>query len=752
MLPRLKETNKTRDMLQEFKGINKNVRASDGEFYEMQNMTSDYYPALSPRNPRGIGMKLKDCGGLLAKDKLCYIEGDTLHYGDVTVPLFANLGKARQLVSFGAYIIVFPDQIYLNTADPSDRGQIIGHESYTYPTGENTVDFELVNKEGKSIPIMYVKGCNWKSSDSHLVGESKKENGQTLQKNKISYLGAEWTTESRNLDTTQTWFGSAIIDYVEAQKLKYNANYSSGKPKSTYLLFSLSCSGTANEFTLYDGGGGNGLHSITQGFENVEPFGGIDIYHYKIKATVESTEINQLKVGGYYSYGDLYYYIEVKGVDHPKVNEYLLDCTESPAKVKIYTENGWKDVETYVKITTSGIGEHYSGSGAGLKIVGFDSLENVYLKTGMFASLVDKYSANYGQLKEISTNSVMLPGVLSTGYTKISKVSGIDLEFQNLNLTFDYVVESQNRLWACRYGTDLTGQKVNKIYASALGDFKTWDKFDGTDDDSYFVNLGSDGEFTGAVNYNGNPIFFKENCIHRVYGNYPSAYNVTTDNSFGLQKGSAESLQVISGRLFYKATDGIYAYDGGSNSLVSLKLGLSRYKDAIGGNIDNKYYVSMVSDEDGKRLLYVYDILKDMWHVEDGLDVTHMEKYNDNLYIASRDGTVFTVKDKQGDSDEIVEWSAETGIIGYTMPDSKYVSCVQIRMSVSFGAEVQIYIEYDSDEAWEFKGAVKGSNTLGSYTFPIQPRRCDHFRIRLKGNGKCKIFSLTKIMENGGII
>lgn len=748
MLPRLKETNKTRDMLQEFKGINKNVRASDGEFYEMQNMTSDYYPALAPRNPRGIGMKLKDCGGLLAKDKLCYIEGDTLHYGDVTVPLFANLGKARQLVSFGAYIIVFPDQIYLNTADPSDRGQIIDHESYTYPTGENTVDFELVDKEGKSIPIMYVKGCKWRGK-RRTVASSLNKDDNPEPYNVMAYIDAEWAETSREVDLAYSGFGPAIVDYIEAQKLKYG-----GSDGDEYIFFTMS-SEYSSDIPLEQKFGirapRRDYESVIQGFENVKVTRYSETY-IRISPTVESTEINNLEIKGYYTTGSKTYYIEVKGVDHPKVNEYLLDCTESPAKVKIYTENGWKDVETYVKITTSGIGEHYSGSGAGLKIVGFDSLENVYLKTGMFASLVDKYSANYGQLKEISTNSVMLPGVLSTGYTKISNVGGIDLEFQNLNLTFDYVVESQNRLWACRYGTDLTGQKVNKIYASALGDFKTWDKFDGTDDDSYFVNLGSDGEFTGAVNYNGNPIFFKENCIHRVYGNYPSAYNVTTDNSFGLQKGSAESLQVISGRLFYKATDGIYAYDGGSNSLVSLKLGLSRYKDAIGGNIDNKYYVSMVSEEDGKRLLYVYDILKDMWHVEDGLDVTHMEKYKDNLYIASRDGTVFTVKDKQGDSDEIVEWSAETGIIGYTMPDSKYVSCVQIRMNVSFGAEVQIYIEYDSDEAWEFKGAVKGSNTLNSYTFPIQPRRCDHFRIRLKGNGKCKIFSLTKIMENGGII
>ena len=764
MLPRLKETNKTRDMLQDFKGINKNVRASDGEFFAMKNTTSAYYPALSPRNPRGVAMKLEDCGGLLAKDKLCYIEGDTLHYGDETLPLLANLNKERQLVSFGAYIIVFPDQIYLNTADLSDRGQIIDHAVYTYPTGENTVDIELVDAEGKSIPIMYINGCKWRGKVKTVaVSQYDKSGGNPYSLNATTYLGDEWTNVAKTESSYNT-FGSAIADYIEAQKLKYG-----GADGDEYVFFGMSSVNHSfppqagetvtpedpHKFGIrhvkrsnYTGGVKDG---IVQGVENVKwkRYSEGFIYVEPIK---ESTEVNEFTLMDYYTTGSKTYYIEVKGVNCPKVDEYLLDCTETPAKVKRYTEDGWKDVETFVKITTTGIGTNVSGDNVGIKLVGFDSLENVYYQSGLFEGLMKKYSTAYGRLGTVTDDYVLAPGTLSTGYTKVSGVSGITLDLQKLNLNFDYVIESQNRLWACRYGTDLTGEKVNKIYASALGDFRKWDKFDGTDDDSYFVNVGSDGEFTGAVNYNGNPIFFKENCIHRIYGTYPSAYQLSTETSFGLQKNSEKSLQVIGGSLFYKTPDGIYTYNGGSNTCISLKLGLDRHSKAIAGSLNNKYYVSMVSEEEGKRLLYVYDIFKDMWHIEDDIDVVCMERFEDNLYIATKDGTVFTVKDNTGKSDEIVEWSAETGIIGYTSPDSKYISCVQIRMNLDFGAEVEMYIEYDSSEDWEFKGAVKGGNVLSSYPFPIQPRRCDHFKIRLKGKGKCKIFSFTKVLEQGGIV
>ena len=36
----------------EFRGYNHNRYAQDGEIWDMQNLTSDYFPLLAPRRPR----------------------------------------------------------------------------------------------------------------------------------------------------------------------------------------------------------------------------------------------------------------------------------------------------------------------------------------------------------------------------------------------------------------------------------------------------------------------------------------------------------------------------------------------------------------------------------------------------------------------------------------------------------------------------------------------------------------------------
>ena len=45
--PILKVKEKARQMTDAFLGYNHNLRISDGEFFEMENMTSDYYPVLA---------------------------------------------------------------------------------------------------------------------------------------------------------------------------------------------------------------------------------------------------------------------------------------------------------------------------------------------------------------------------------------------------------------------------------------------------------------------------------------------------------------------------------------------------------------------------------------------------------------------------------------------------------------------------------------------------------------------------------
>ena len=109
--PELISVPQKRDIIQEFKGYNHNVRIGDNEFFEMNNMTSDKYPVLAPREVRGIVKSIPNCKGILSKgDSLAYISGDVFYYnGKAVLDLNNAIDGERQLLSMGAYILIFPD-------------------------------------------------------------------------------------------------------------------------------------------------------------------------------------------------------------------------------------------------------------------------------------------------------------------------------------------------------------------------------------------------------------------------------------------------------------------------------------------------------------------------------------------------------------------------------------------------------------------------------------------------------------------
>ena len=157
----------------------------------------------------------------------------------------------------------------------------------------------------------------------------------------------------------------------------------------------------------------------------------------------------------------------------------------------------------------------------------------------------------------------------------------------------DYVTASGNRLWGCRYGVNEDGEPVNEIYASKLGDAKNWYSFEGVSTDSYIASIGVDGVFTGAVTYEGDPFFFKEDSVIRIYGTRPSDFTVVTDNIRGIENGSSRSAVIVDDTLYYKTYNGIVAYNGGMPYNIDEALGNEMYRNAVAGSRGGNYYVSM---------------------------------------------------------------------------------------------------------------------------------------------------------------
>jgi hypothetical protein len=91
---------------------------------------------------------------------------------------------------------------------------------------------------------------------------------------------------------------------------------------------------------------------------------------------------------------------------------------------------------------------------------------------------------------------------------------------------------------------------------------------------------------------------------------------------------------------------------------------------------------------------------------------------------------------------------AETGVIGMYTPNKKYISRMNIGVSLNTGSKIYIYAEYDSCGAWELISNIS-STSLRSFSIPIRPKRCDHFRLRIVGEGDGKIYSIVKTLEQG---
>ena len=572
--PTLYAKEASRKMVDVFKGYNHNLRIGDGEFFDMKNMTSDYYPVLSPRKKRGVYASPNSPKGLIAKDALCYVDGTKFVINEYPVDMGLN-DEPKQLISMGAYVIIMPDKKWINTLDITEFGNIeASFES------NSDVTFSLCTVDGDNYENMTVS--------------------------------AEEPTDPDNM---ALWIDTASIPHTLKQ---YSAS--------------------------------------------------------------------------------------------------------SAIWVQIAT--------TYIKISSPGIGAAFNQyDGVTISGIISEDLQDLNTSAVIWAK-DDDYIVVVGILDEVTNQDA------EAGSVKIERKMP----------AMDFITESENRLWGCRYGVSTNGEVVNEIYASKLGDFKNWNCFMGLATDSYAASCGTDGQFTGAITHMGYPLFFKENCVHKVYGNYPANFQIQTTACRGVQKGCHKSLAIVNEVLYYKARSGICSYDGSLPTEVSYALGNEAYGDAVGGAYGNKYYASM-KDVTGQWSLFVYDTAKGMWHKEDDFQAESFCACHNELY-AINCGDIIAMLGSGDDYEGDLEWMVQTGEIGITSPDMKYISRLTVRMAMDIGSEIMFYAQYDFSDTWEPLFALRSDN-LRSFSLPIRPKRCDHMRLRIEGKGMAKIYSITKTIEQG---
>ena len=578
--PTLTEQGQSREMISTFAGYDHNRSIAANAFYDMKNMSSDGYPLLQSRARRGVVRQMETPQGILAKDAMAWADGGKLYYNGAEIMGLTLTEGEKQLVSMGAYLLIWPDKKYLNTKDLTD-------------------------------------------------------------------------------------FGGLEASYASSGTVTYLLCGADGSPLS------------------------------------------------KVSATKP---------------------------EEPKGGEYWIDTTQTPHSLMMWSESSemWIGVATvYTKIQAVGIGKPFQ-EGDGVEISG--------------AAYGGDSDVVQAQFEELNGTKI----IYAKDEDYIVVVGLIDLTYEQTEGTvtvkravpdMDYVCEAQNRIWGCKYGM-VDGKAVNELYCCALGDFKNWNRFLGIATDAWAASVGSDGAWTGAANYLGYPTFFKENVIHRIAISSAGAHQMTETVGRGVQNGSGKSLCVVNEVLYYKAREGVCAYDGSFPSAVGEALGDVRYHNAVGGGCGGKYYLSM---RDGANAwhMFCYDTAKGLWHREDDLHALCFTQMDGELYaIDAETKQLLALHGSQGTPETAVKWAAETGLIGYTTVEQKYVSRFNLRMLLPRGSRADMYIQYDSDGVWHHCGHMEGVGTK-SFLLPVRPRRCDHFRLRIEGEGEVRVYSFAKILETG---
>lgn len=289
----------------------------------------------------------------------------------------------------------------------------------------------------------------------------------------------------------------------------------------------------------------------------------------------------------------------------------------------------------------------------------------------------------------------------------------------------DFICESNYRLW---------GTHGNTIYSSKFSDPFNFKVFDGLSSDSYAIDVGSEGDFTGCMPYSSHICFFKENTLHKLYGTKPSNFQITTANVYGVQSGSEKSMHIVNEQLLYKGVGGVYAYTGGVPELISQNFGNKRYSEAVACCDGEKYYISMKNGDTWN--MFTYDVAKNIWLREDDTHAVDMTFFDGKVYYLDAEGGLYYI-DKTADRNGI-EWGATFCTMHETMNERKGYSKFHLRMDMSEGAWLAVDIKTDNDLQWK-QVFTTHNEKAKTVSIPIMPTRCDSIDIRLRGKGQCTI-------------
>lgn len=316
----------------------------------------------------------------------------------------------------------------------------------------------------------------------------------------------------------------------------------------------------------------------------------------------------------------------------------------------------------------------------------------------------------------------------------------------------DFMFECNNRMW---------GAKGKRIYASKLGDPTNWYCFDGLSTDSWSIDTQTKGKILGGWS-DYYPYFLREDGMTYVCGTVPSGYQVYDKLGVpGLAAGEQQSIAHAGGLTLWMSREGVVVYGSDSWRIEKDALRDWNIQYMIGASAGTKAY--FICNYGGKQtFLLCYDSTTGLWEKQSGNRLTGLCYDGGTVYALKRieaypdeiPAEVLIVSGAGGDQadEDKVSGFVQFGDTYLNTEDRKAVNLLLLRVELEQGATLQVQIMYDSSGTYE---TVKTIDATGEemkkqqFDIPIQPRRCDHYHIRLNGTGEWTVYSLTQNVRTG---
>lgn len=355
-------------------------------------------------------------------------------------------------------------------------------------------------------------------------------------------------------------------------------------------------------------------------------------------------------------------------------------------------------------------------AGDGVTISGVDNAENE--KTAVIQSIEDNVLTFYD-------------------YTFTAESGTFTLSRTVPDLT--YICERDNRVW---------GVYDDKICCSKLGDPTNWNVFEGLSTDAYEVAVATAGDFTGIAVYGSRLLLFKEDCVHKLYGDKPTNFTISVGHFSGVQEGCARSLVYDQEVLYWWSKDGLLYYDGGVPEQVTAVLGEDKFTCQAAGVCDRTLWLSLCSASaynvnDFEQEIYTLDLESGVLLRQNNSKISQFA-CDGTLYFLQVDGVYQLGEGVESDASwqlDFAQWERIT-------ENKQFPQRVTLLLDLVENATFEAYFKRDDAEFEEICNFT-APKTMRRLRLPLRTGRCHQGTLRLQGTGEMVLRAIILTSEKG---